>query len=249
MTEGESLFKVGKTYVVLRDETTLSERFIKGERLAFWSYTYSFYDGLHTWFFRDKQQKVRRWDHPEIDLAARDALFSRAVPSQKQPSRLDPTHALLDSATRGDAEGMRVALREGIPSAKARRQAFELACYARSESCVAQIAYIPVVDADERGELLLHAAESGFTLGVQLLLDVGVSVNVTDNLGQTALLHAASNGDRELVDLLLARGADPSMRTISGRTSLDAARSACKEAVVLRLERAVRKARAHQEEA
>jgi hypothetical protein len=238
MTEGENFFKAGKTYVVLRDETALSERFVKGERLVYWCYTYSFYDGLHSWFFRDKQQKVRRWDHPEIDRQARDSLFSRVVPSQEQPTRLDPTHALLASARRGDAEGMRVALSEGIPPQKTRRQAFEMACYARSQSCVTQIVTIPDIDADELREFLLHAAETGFTLGVQSLLDAGVPVNVTDSLGQTALLHAASNGDLALVEFLLARGANPLVRTASGHTALDAARAAGKDDVVLRLERA-----------
>ena len=47
---------------------------------------------------------------------------------------------------------------------------------------------------------------------VQALLDAGMDIDRTNELGQSALHWAALNGDEERVDWLIARGADPTLR-------------------------------------
>ena len=60
---------------------------------------------------------------------------------------------------------------------------------------------------DRRTPLML-AAENGFVQCVELLLDKGADVNVTNIYGYTPLIYAAKKGSRECVKLLLDKGAD-----------------------------------------
>jgi ankyrin repeat protein len=233
-SDPESLFKPGATYVVLRDEAALRDNFVKGQRLVYWRHAYSFYDGLHGWFFYDEDQKVLAWDKPEIDHEARDALFAK-VKSTVKPS---PQSVFL-ACKRDDVEGLGAVLTEGVPPAMVRRQAFEFACHAHSIGCMLLLAGIADLDEEELGGFLHHAATEGFTSGVQALLDMGVPVNATDKYGQTALIHAACGGDIKLVDLLLARGANPSLKMTTGPTALSLATARHHDAVVARLTRAL----------
>lgn len=230
----ESLFKPGATYLVLRDETALRDNFVKGQRLVYWRHAYSFYDGLHGWFFYDENQKVVAWDKPEVDHEARDALFAK-VKSTAKPS---PQSVFLPCKS-GDVEGLRAALKEGVPPAMLRRQAFEFACHAHSIGCMLLLAKIPGLAQEELGGFLHHAATEGFTSGVQALLDEGIPVNAADKYGQTALIHAVWGGDVKLVDLLLARGADPSLKMTTGNDALTFAKSRHHDAAASRIMQAL----------
>ncbi|MGC4070561.1 MAG: ankyrin repeat domain-containing protein [Polyangiaceae bacterium] len=233
-SDPETLFKPGATYVVLRDEAALRDNFVKGQRLVYWRHAYSFYDGLHGWFFYDENQKVLAWDKPEVDPKARDALFAK-FESTTKPS----PQSIFIACKTCDVEGLRVALNEGIAPAMVRRQAFEFACQAHSIGCMLLLAGLPGVDEEELGDFLRHAATEGFTSGVQALLDEGIPVNATDRYGQTALIHAVWGGDIKLVDLLLARGADPTLKMTTGNDALAFAQSRHHEVVATRLTRAL----------
>src|SRR5512133_171943 len=96
-TKPENLFEAGATYLVLRDEAALRDNFVKGQKLIYWRHAYSFYDGLHGWFFYDESQNVLAWDKPEADPEARDALFAKVKPS----GELSP-HSFFIPSRRGD---------------------------------------------------------------------------------------------------------------------------------------------------
>jgi uncharacterized protein len=64
--------------------------------------------------------------------------------------------------------------------------------------------------------------EEGAFQAVQLLLDLGLPVNATNNAGNTALHAAISRGDR-VVKLLAERGADLQAKNNAGFTALDLA--------------------------
>ena len=63
-------------------------------------------------------------------------------------------------------------------------------------------------------ELLHQAALRGHTLSVEMLLKLGVDVNVTDKHGRTALHDACLKGHVSAARLLLDRGVPRSMRAI-----------------------------------
>ncbi|KAL3456186.1 ankyrin repeat-containing domain protein [Aspergillus heterothallicus] len=64
--------------------------------------------------------------------------------------------------------------------------------------------------ADESGQTLLHKALIHNNEGVgQLLLELCIGVNATDNDGRTALYYAADNQDAKRVRMLLAAGSTP----------------------------------------
>jgi cytohesin len=69
-------------------------------------------------------------------------------------------------------------------------------------------------------DALVARAEQGHLQAVELLLDVGIPVDVRDEDERTPLLLAAENGRSDVAILLLDRGADPSARDAFGRTPL-----------------------------
>jgi hypothetical protein len=224
--QSETLFAVGATYHVLRDETALRDEFRERERLLYWRHAYSFYDGMHGWFFFDGDGHVRAWDQPEVSAKARDQLFALA----------DEPTALVLACARGDSAVARDAIATIAPGVGVRRIAFEAACRSASPDCLRLIISVPAVDEEERWIFLHEAARFGFTEGVRVLLEAGVPVNSVDSHGQTALLAAAVAGALDTVELLLSCGADRTMRTSAGHTAEEMAFSFGQVAVVRRLQ-------------
>ena len=67
---------------------------------------------------------------------------------------------------------------------------------------------------------LIYASSEGHTEIVELLLDRGADINITNDLGSTALMEASRNNRTEIIRLLLDRGADPNIRDDYGGTAL-----------------------------
>lgn len=80
--------------------------------------------------------------------------------------------------------------------------------------------------------MLFWAAESGHEAVVQLLLQKGADIEVTDDSGQTPLFQAAENGHEAVVRLLLKKGADIEATDDSDQTALLRAAKNGHEAVV-----------------
>jgi len=79
---------------------------------------------------------------------------------------------------------------------------------------------ISIRDPDSYGHTLLHiAARNGQREVAELLVALGVDVNVTDQGGGVTPLHWAANS--EVAELLLAKGADVNARDAWGRTPLN----------------------------
>jgi ankyrin repeat protein len=101
--------------------------------------------------------------------------------------------SLLDSATRGDASGVRAALRAG--------QAIN--------------------QKNSKGQTaLMLAANKSANDVVRLLLNEGAAVDARDNEGFTALGYAAFQGDSQSARQLIRGGANTGARTESGNTPL-----------------------------
>jgi Ankyrin repeats (3 copies) len=69
-------------------------------------------------------------------------------------------------------------------------------------------------------EALHQAAAEGRARAAEILLDLGVAIDLPGQMGGTPLHHAAWWGHGEVVALLLARGADPHARAETGSTPL-----------------------------
>lgn len=67
---------------------------------------------------------------------------------------------------------------------------------------------------------LVWAAEKGYKLIVQALLEHSVNVSARDYFGMTAIHYAAENGHLEIVKSLLDKGSDLSWRTYHNQTPL-----------------------------
>lgn len=80
---------------------------------------------------------------------------------------------------------------------------------------------IAVDDRDGEGKsALIHAASGPFPKTVQLLIDKGADVNLTDTTeGFTALMMAAAEGHLDVVKLLMKSGADPLVVDVDGDTA------------------------------
>ena len=88
--------------------------------------------------------------------------------------------------------------------------------------------YAAIADALPRIAVL---AADGDDEGVARLLDEGADVNACGPSGQTALMLAARNGRTDVVGLLLRRGADPTIKTKTGSTAAEIARTYRRERV------------------
>ncbi|MDR2507372.1 MAG: ankyrin repeat domain-containing protein [Candidatus Accumulibacter sp.] len=70
---------------------------------------------------------------------------------------------------------------------------------------------------DRGGDHLLHvAAKQGDLMTVKSLLEAGVDVDRTGDMGCTALHYALSRDKKDVVDFLLARGASRTIRNDFG---------------------------------
>lgn len=65
-----------------------------------------------------------------------------------------------------------------------------------------------------------YACDTGQVHLLRRFLLAGVSVNLTDNQGLTALVHAAALGNLSMLKLLMNHGADPNIASVSGATAL-----------------------------
>ncbi len=70
------------------------------------------------------------------------------------------------------------------------------------------------------GEILGWASRKGESVLLELLLDKGLPVNMSDKNGRTALWFSSNEGRVEVVSLLLRRGGDPNLRDLDGYTPL-----------------------------
>jgi hypothetical protein len=95
---------------------------------------------------------------------------------------------------------------------------------------VTEAGYVP--------EGLLRFALLGRESGVRRALANGVSPDVRDEMGDTALMHAAAWGHLDVVKLLLRYGASAGLRNPFGQTALDMARAGGHHAVAAVLEQA-----------
>lgn len=75
-------------------------------------------------------------------------------------------------------------------------------------------------------------AVQGNATKIALLLDMGVTINVTNKKGNSALILAAGEGRQDVVKLLLSRGADPALQGEEGLTALSWAARRGQEAMV-----------------
>ena len=90
---------------------------------------------------------------------------------------------------------------------------FSLLDAKESDSVVEVVSSIDISSAAARDVFFALAGNRELSL-MGALLDVGLDVNVTNDLKQTALHWAAFNGDETVVDWLLERGADPTLKEL-----------------------------------
>ena len=85
---------------------------------------------------------------------------------------------------------------------------------------LAPIAFAQKPEKLSGSDLLHRAALRGHTLSIEMLLKLGVEVNVTDKHGRTALHDACLKGHVNTARLLLDRGAKINARDTDGATPL-----------------------------
>jgi ankyrin repeat protein len=89
--------------------------------------------------------------------------------------------------------------------------------------------HLPLGVVNERGAnactALMTASQFGQRNAVELLLNRGAIVDLTDSGGNTALMIAAMNGRREICQLLLSAGANNTLHNSDGRTAAQCAYS------------------------
>jgi ankyrin repeat protein len=80
---------------------------------------------------------------------------------------------------------------------------------------------------DEKGCSLLHKVilENRPVKFIKVLVDKGLSVNITDSRGDTPLHLAASLKFTHQVKKLLELGADPSIQNLAGKTPIEVTKS------------------------
>ena len=92
------------------------------------------------------------------------------------------------------------------------------------------------VAVDSKGQdgltALAYAGQNSDEKVVEIILDAGANINLTDDNGNTALMHAAGTGNTSMVALLLKRNADPNLKQNQGFTALMVAANRNDEAMV-----------------
>jgi uncharacterized protein len=120
-----------------------------------------------------------------------------------------------------------------------------VAAYYSQEPTVELILAQPKVEVDARNKMGLTALSAAAFKGqvgiAKKLVAAKANVNAASQSGQTALMFAALTGRAEMVDYLLSAGADQRAADRAGSTALSLARSQGADAVVRRLEAALRK--------
>lgn len=160
-------------------------------------------------------------------LTRTDAVFDPAAAAalRAQGADLD----VFDAATLGEAERLRELLDQDAALVAATTQegytALHLAAWSGQPKAVEVLlarGADPRASADEAGVRPLNsAAAGGDPVVVHLLLDRGAGVDDVQDRDITPLHVAAGRNDLRMVELLLGRGADPSLRTVAGRTAAD----------------------------
>lgn len=80
----------------------------------------------------------------------------------------------------------------------------------------------PLTYLDSGGDHLIHiAAQRGDLNAVELLLDAGIDIDITGDMGSTALHYASWSGHVEVVGFLLRRGASTTIENYLGSCPLD----------------------------
>jgi ankyrin repeat protein len=66
----------------------------------------------------------------------------------------------------------------------------------------------------------MYAAQKGYSITAQALLDNNAEVNLKNKRGKTALMFAAAEGDIDTTQSLLRKGADTTLKDNNGKTAL-----------------------------
>lgn len=78
-----------------------------------------------------------------------------------------------------------------------------------------------VMEGDRKGQTPLHhAALSGRTANVELLVEHRAVIDAVDGQGMTALLYAVQDGHAKMASTLIAKGVNVNMKDIKGRSAL-----------------------------
>lgn len=169
-------------------------------------------------------------------------------PSPSSPQLREPEVALLEAAGKGDTNGVKSLLEQGVnvnlkgsdgrtPISEAayaghaetaklllEHGADPSAKKADGESAITlAVGRKDVSDLFKNVSALVDAASKGDNKTVKELIDKGIPVNALDQYGHTALTEAAWNGRIETVKLLLEKGADPNIKKSDGSTPVQLA--------------------------
>lgn len=168
--------------------------------------------------------------------------------SPSSPALTEPETALLEAAGKGDTDGAKSLLAQGVNvnlKGSDGRTPITEAAYgghletvklllehgadpsvkkADGETAVSLSAgQKEVSDLFKKVLALVDAASKGDNKSVKELIDKGVPVNALDQYGHAPLTEAAWNGRTETVKLLLEKGADPNIKKSDGSTPVQLA--------------------------